>query len=166
MSKRKKKKKLKSVLALDIFVLLPLVLQEIFLLEMVKNGICLGMLTNKISFFQNIVLQKTHQCSLIHLMRAISCAHASTHDTSLMRVKNNTRHFCLWYLLLGPWNEENERTKTSNWLFGHFSLTSANLWLTLMLYFLVWLQNKEKNSKLGGSTIISLAYINVPVYSS
>ena len=33
--------------------------------------------------------------SLIHLMCAIACAHASTLATSLMHVKNNMRHFCL-----------------------------------------------------------------------
>ena len=38
--------------------------------------------------------------SLVHLMCAIGCAHASTCTTSLMHV--------------GHWNEENERTKTLN----------------------------------------------------
>ena len=34
-------------------------------------------------------------CSLIHLMRAIARAYGSTLATSLMLVKNSTRHFCL-----------------------------------------------------------------------
>ena len=37
--------------------------------------------------------------SLLRLMRAITHAHASTCTTSLMSVRNSTRHFCLWHLL-------------------------------------------------------------------
>ena len=36
--------------------------------------------------------------SLLHMMHAITCAHASTCATSLMHVKNSMCHFCLWYL--------------------------------------------------------------------
>ena len=46
-------------------------------------------------------------------------AHASTHATSLMRVKNSMHHLCLW-------NEENERTEKSNLIVDHFSLTFLN----------------------------------------
>ena len=37
-----------------------------------------------------------------------------------------------------------ERTKTSNLIIDHFSLTFVNLSLAWMLYFHVWLQNKGK----------------------
>ena len=37
-----------------------------------------------------------------------------------------------------------ERTKTSNLIVDHFSLTFVNLSLAWMLYFYVWLQNNEK----------------------
>ena len=37
--------------------------------------------------------------SLLHLMRAIARAHASTRVNSLMRVKNCKCHLCLWHLL-------------------------------------------------------------------
>ena len=47
-----------------------------------------------------------------------------------------------------------ERTKTSNWMLDHFSLTFFNLSLALMLYFHVWLQNK-----FGENTILIMAYI-------
>ena len=52
-----------------------------------------------------------------------------------------------------------ERSKTSNWMVDHFSLTFVNLSLAWMFYLLVWLQNKGENSKFGVNTIISLAYI-------
>ena len=39
--------------------------------------------------------------SLINLVHAIAYTHTSTRATSLMRVKYNTRHFCLWHLLSG-----------------------------------------------------------------
>ena len=45
---------------------------------------------------------------------------------------------------LRHWNEENERTKTSNWVADHFSLTIVELLLTWMLYFHVWLQKNEE----------------------
>ena len=81
--------------------------------------------------------------SLIHLMCVIACAPTSTRATSLMPVKmarttsaNDT--FCL-----GHWNEENKRTKTSNSIVYHFTLTFVNFSLTL-LYVHVWLQDKGK----------------------
>ena len=37
-----------------------------------------------------------------------------------------------------------ERTKTSNLIVDHFSLTFVNLSLAWMLYFYIWLQNNEK----------------------
>ena len=37
-----------------------------------------------------------------------------------------------------------DRTKTSNWMGDHFSLTFVNLLLAWMLYFHVWLQNEGK----------------------
>ena len=51
--------------------------------------------------------------SLIHLMHAIARAHAGTHATSLIRVKNSMRHLFVSYCL-GHWNEENKTTKTSH----------------------------------------------------
>ena len=99
--------------------------------------------------------------SLIHLMHAITQAHTSTCNTSLMHVKNSTCHFCLWHLNRTV-EEENERTKTSNYIVDNFSLTFVNLSLTWNLHFHVWLQNKRK-ILIWEKTIISLAY--VPVYS-
>ena len=46
--------------------------------------------------------------SLLHLIHVIARAHASTHATSLIRVKSSTQHFCLRY-----WNKESQR-KTKN----------------------------------------------------
>ena len=40
------------------------------------------------------------------------------------------------------WNAENERTKISNWIVDHFSLTFVNFSWTWMLYFHAWPQNK------------------------
>ena len=77
-------------------------------------------------------------------MRVIARAHASTRATSLMGLKNSTRHFCLCIYCLGYWNEENEKTKTSNWIDDHFPLTFANISFTWMLYIHVWFQNKGK----------------------
>ena len=37
-----------------------------------------------------------------------------------------------------------ERSETSNWIVDHFSLIFVNLSLAYLLYFHVWLQNKEK----------------------
>ena len=50
----------------------------------------------------------THPLS--HSMRAITRSHASTRATSLMRVKNSTRHLCLWHL----WSGTLERRKWKN----------------------------------------------------
>ena len=51
--------------------------------------------------------------SLLHLMRAIARAHASTRVNSLMRVKNCKCHLCLWHLLSGileqiKWKREHQ----------------------------------------------------------
>ena len=67
--------------------------------------------------------------SLLHLMRAITRAHASTLASMLMRVKNSTRHFCLWRLLSG----------TLEWR--------------------KWKKDKTLNEMIIVNTIISLAYI-------
>ena len=45
---------------------------------------------------------------------------------------------------MGHLNEKNERTKTSNLIVNHFSLTFVNLLLTSMLYLHVWLKNEGK----------------------
>ena len=58
-------------------------------------------------------------------------------------VKNGMCHFYDTYCL-GHWNEENERTETSNWMADHFSLIFINLSLAQMSHFLLWLQNKGK----------------------
>ena len=50
----------------------------------------------------------------MHLMRAIARAHASSCATSLMHVKKAHTTFFHDAYCLGHWNEENERTKTSN----------------------------------------------------
>ena len=52
-----------------------------------------------------------------------------------------------------------ERTKTSNWMVDHFSLTFVKLSLAWMLYFPVWLQNKRKILSLERILFISMAYI-------
>ena len=51
---------------------------------------------------------KSCVCSLFHLMCETAHAHASSHATSLMRVKDN------------------ERTEKSNLIVDHFSLTFLN----------------------------------------
>ena len=38
---------------------------------------------------------KMPDCSPLHLMCAIACAHTSTHATGMISVKNSTHHFCL-----------------------------------------------------------------------
>ena len=76
--------------------------------------------------------------SLYNLVLAITRAHASTRATSLMLVKNSTYHFCERKMKM------KERTKTSNLTIDYFSLSFINLPLAWMLYFHVWLQNKEK----------------------
>ena len=61
--------------------------------------------------------QKTLSNSFLQLMLAIVRGHASTWSTSLMRVKNSMRHFCLWHLLSGTleWRKW-KKDKTSNWI--------------------------------------------------
>ena len=75
--------------------------------------------------------------SLLHLMRTIERANTSTCSTSLMR-----------FMTLIVWDigtkKIKERTKTSNLIVDHFSLTFVNLSQAWMLYFFVWLQNKGK----------------------
>ena len=75
--------------------------------------------------------------SLLHLMRTIERANTSTYSTSLMR-----------FMALIVWDigtkKMKERTKTSNLIVDHFSLTFVNLSQAWMLYFFVWLQNKGK----------------------
>ena len=45
---------------------------------------------------QNAQGESYYTClSLLHLMCTIACAHASTHATSSMCVKNITHHLCL-----------------------------------------------------------------------
>ena len=58
--------------------------------------------------------------SLVHLMRAIAHAHASTRATSLMRIKDNTHHFLLWRLLSGTLKWRKSK-KLNSWSFSfHF----------------------------------------------
>ena len=89
--------------------------------------------------------------SLIDLMCAIACTHTTTSIISLMHVKNNMCHFCLWNLLSWTmewikWKKEQNIENASNWIVDHFSLTFVNILLTWMLrfHFHVWLQNKGK----------------------
>ena len=49
------------------------------------------------------------RCSLLHLMCAIACEHASTHATNLMRVKIAYTTSVYDTYCLGHWNKENER---------------------------------------------------------
>ena len=44
-------------------------------------------------------------------MRAFPRAHASTLATSLMRVKNGSRHFCLWHMTLIIWDIRTKKMK-------------------------------------------------------
>ena len=65
-------------------------------------------------------------------MHAVAHAQANTCATSLMRVKNRKHHLFLTLVFdncLGHWNEENERTKTSDLIVDHFSLTFAKHFL-------------------------------------
>ena len=64
-------------------------------------------------------------------------AHVPKNDTCTSTSTYNT--YCL-----GNWNEENEKTKISNWRVVYFSLAFAKLLLAWMLYFHAWLQNNEK----------------------
>ena len=90
------------------------------------------------------VFKTSLKISLIHLMRAIAHAHVSTRATGLSRVRNSSRHFCLWHLLSGTLEWRKWNNKITNWIFGHFCSIFVNLSLTWKLYFHVWLQNKGK----------------------
>ena len=60
-------------------------------------------------------------------MCAIASVHASTHATSLMRVKNSMCHLGLWHLLSETMEQKIEGIKTSNLIVVHFSLTFVTL---------------------------------------
>ena len=84
-------------------------------------------------FYHDLLLQKL---SLLHLMCANACTHASTRTISLMHVKNSRLLFMtpvVWYIEM---KKMKERTKTSNWTVDNFSLTFVILH--------AWLQNKGK----------------------
>ena len=107
--------------------------------------------------------------SLLHLMRAIACAHASTRFTSLICV--NKKHMSLLFMTLIVWDigtkKIKERTKTSNLIVDQFSLTIVNLLLAWMLCFHVWLQNKGKYLFWREYFLwMIFAYINLRVYTS
>ena len=57
-------------------------------------------------------------------MHATACAHAGTHSTGLIQVKNSMHHFCLWHLLSGTleW-KKNWKNKISDWIVDHLSVT-------------------------------------------
>ena len=63
--------------------------------------------------------------SLIHLMSAIACAYARTRATSLMRVKITSTTTVYNTYCLGHRNDENEKTKTTNWI---VKVSSATKW--------------------------------------
>ena len=104
--------------------------------------------------------------SLLHLIRAIARAHASTRANSLMRVKNSTRHSFYDIHCLRYWNKENER-KNKNIKFNSwsFSLIFGKLSLAWMLYFGVWLQNKGKFLVWSEYYNQFAIYINLSMYS-
>ena len=78
-------------------------------------------------------------------MYAIACAHPNTHATTLMCVKNSTPFLFMTLIALDTGAKKTkQRTKTSNLIVGHFTLTFVNFSIAWMLYFHVWLQNKEK----------------------
>ena len=74
------------------------------------------LLTDQISLTGCLYFARYCAISLLHLIRAIARSHASTRATSLMRTKNSTRHFSLWYLLSGTfkWRKWKKRSETSN----------------------------------------------------
>ena len=81
--------------------------------------------------------------SLLHLMHVIECAHANTLATTLMFVKNNMHHFCLWHLLsriLGwrKWKKD-KNIKLNSWSFFFNLVTLLLAWI---LHFHVWHHNK------------------------
>ena len=92
-----------------------------------------------------LVLYYWSSCNLLQLMHAITCTHTSTRATSLMHVKNCMHHLCLTLIFWGIRTKKmKEKTKKSNLIVDHFSLTFANLLLAWILYFRVLLQNKGK----------------------
>ena len=97
-------------------------------------------------------LQPLHHCSmplqptwgivsLLHLMRAIACAHTSTRTISLMHVKIACTTVYGTYCDM-KLKKMTERPKTSNQIVDHFSLTFINLSLGWLLCFHLWLQSK------------------------
>lgn len=53
------------------------------------------------NMFRDVViafLSYYHKCSLLHLLLAISCTHASTGATALMYFKNSASDFCFRYV--------------------------------------------------------------------
>ena len=100
--------------------------------------------------------------SIFHFVHAIARAHASTCATSLMCVKNSMRHFCQWHWDSGT-KKMKERTKTK--------IQQLTIFLKPLLTFcqlecctsMCDLRIRE-NSQFRVNTIISLAYINLPMY--
>ena len=92
-----------------------------------------------------LVLYYWFSCNLLRLMHAIACTHTSTHATSLMLIKNCMHHLCLTLIFWDIRTKKmKEKTKKSNLIVDHFSLTFVNLLLAWILYFHVLLQNKGK----------------------
>ena len=96
-----------------------------------------------------------------------ACTHASTLATSLMRVQNSTRHFCLWHLWSGTLKEANE-TKSKNirlnsWSF-FFNLCEPYVSLNVVLPCMT--SEQGENSKLGVNTAIVWHILNFPGYPS
>ena len=82
--------------------------------------------------------------SLLYLMHAITCPHASTQVTNLRHVKNGTRHFRL--MTRTVWSNEMKKRKKKAIKFNSWSFfpNFVNLFLAWMLYFHVWVQNMGK----------------------
>ena len=99
--------------------------------------------------------------SFTHFMCAIPSAHTSTCTFSFMYVKHSMHHFCLWHLLSGTlkWRKWKERSEISKLIVYHFSLIVVKISLAWILYFHVWLQNKEKIVSFVVNTITNLAYL-------
>ena len=92
-----------------------------------------------------LVLYYWFSCDLLRLMHAIACTHTSTRATSLMLIKNCMHHLCLTLIFWDIRTKKmKEKTKKSNLIVDHFSLTFVNLLLAWILYFHVLLQNKGK----------------------
>ena len=85
---------------------------------------------------------------IIKIVFSIWCRQSHTHMPAHAPLvwcmwKNSTCHFCWWHWGIGT-KKMKERTRTSNLIADHFSLTFLNLSLAWMLYFHVWLENKGK----------------------